>query len=70
MAFLNAAVFVSSDEPLATASMVNSPDASGSGNARTPLSRMHSENFIPFSRAVFARRPCRSRKVRSNHSPR
>ena len=37
MAFLNVAVLVSSDEPFAIASMVSSPDASGSGNAATPL---------------------------------
>ena len=49
MACLNAALFVSSDEPFATPSMVNSPDASGSGNALTPLSRMHSANFTAFS---------------------
>ena len=39
----------STDEPFATASRVSSPDASGSGNALTPLSRMHSANFTAFS---------------------
>ena len=37
MACLNAAALGSSDEPFATASMVSSPDASGSGNALTPF---------------------------------
>jgi hypothetical protein len=41
----NAAELVSTHEPFATASMVNSPDASGSGNALTPLLRMHSANL-------------------------
>ena len=49
MARLNAAQLVSTDEPFATPSMVNSPDASGSGNALTPLARMHSANFTAFS---------------------
>ena len=52
MACSNAAVLVSSDEPFATASIVNSPDAFGSGNALTPLARMHSENLTALSRAV------------------
>src|SRR4029453_15153759 len=52
MACSNAAVLVSSDEPFATASIVNSPDAFGSGNALTPLARMHSANFTALSRAV------------------
>jgi hypothetical protein len=30
--------------------MVSAPDASGSGNALTPLSRMHWANFIALSR--------------------
>src|SRR5665213_1143273 len=47
-----AAEFVSTDEPFATASIVNWPDASGSGNALTPLLRMHSANFTAFSRVV------------------
>src|SRR5439155_8495746 len=51
-ACLNAAEFVSRDEPFATASMVNAPDASGSGNAPTPLARMHSANFTAFARVV------------------
>ena len=46
MAVLNAAVLVSSDEPFAIASMVNSPDAFGSGNALTPFYRMQLANFI------------------------
>jgi len=49
MACLNAALLGSTDEPFAIPSMVNSPDASGSGNALTPLARMHSANFIAFS---------------------
>src|SRR4030095_5703961 len=49
VACLNAAVSVSSDEPFATASIVNSPDAFGSGNALTPLARIHSANFTAFS---------------------
>ncbi len=49
MARLNAAALVSTDEPFATASIVNSPDAFGSGNARTPFARMHSANFTAFS---------------------
>ena len=48
MACLNAGVLVSSDEPFATASMVNLPDAPGSGNSLTPLLRMHSANFTAF----------------------
>src|SRR5215208_2737146 len=52
MACLNAGVLVSSDEPFATASMVSSPDAGGSGNSLTPLSRMHLANFTAFSRLV------------------
>jgi hypothetical protein len=51
-ACLNVAEFVSSEEPFATASMVNAPEASGSGNALTPLARMHSANFTAFARAV------------------
>src|SRR5919198_3167972 len=50
MACLNAALLVSTDEPFATASIVNSPDESGSGNLLTPLARMHSANFTAFSR--------------------
>jgi len=46
---LNAELFVSSDEPFATASIVNSPDAFGSGKALTPLARMHSANLTAFS---------------------
>jgi hypothetical protein len=34
--------------------MVNAPDASGSGNALTPLARMHSENFTALARVVDA----------------
>jgi hypothetical protein len=49
MACLNAALLGSTDEPFAISSMVNSPDASGSGNALTPLFRMHSANFTAFS---------------------
>src|SRR5205807_1345606 len=49
MACLNAPLFGSSDEPFTTPSMVNEPDASGSGNALTPLARMHSANFTAFS---------------------
>jgi len=49
MACLNAAALVSTDEPFATASIVNSPDAFGSGNARTPFARMHSANFTAVS---------------------
>jgi hypothetical protein len=52
MACSNAAVLVSSDEPFATASIVNSPDAFGSGNALTPLARMHSANLTALSRTV------------------
>src|SRR5262245_56817638 len=52
MAFLNAALSVSRDEPFATPSIVNSPDAFGSGNCATPLSRMHAANLIAFSRLV------------------
>ena len=46
---LNAGVLGSSDEPFAIPSMVNWPDASGSGNSLTPLLRMHSANFTAFS---------------------
>ena len=42
MACLNTAALGSTDEPFAIPSMVNSPDASGSGNPLTPLLRMHS----------------------------
>jgi hypothetical protein len=52
MACLNAALLVSSDEPFATASIVSPPDAFGSGNALTPLARMHSANFNALSRVV------------------
>jgi hypothetical protein len=52
MACSNAAELVSSEEPFATASIVNSPDAFGSGNALTPLTRMHSVNFSALSRRV------------------
>ena len=48
----NAGVFVFSDEPFATPSMVSWPDALGSGNLLTPLSRMHWENFTACSRLV------------------
>ena len=48
MACLNAGVFGSSDEPFTTPSMVNLPEAPGSGNALTPLLRMHSANFTAF----------------------
>ena len=68
MACLNAAVLGSSDEPFAIPSMVSSPDATGSGNTLTPLSRMHSANFTAFSCvAVLLLLPCR--QGRSN-SPR
>src|SRR5262245_10838773 len=49
LACLNAALLGSTDDPFATPSMVDSPEASGSGNARTPLARMHSANFTAFS---------------------
>src|SRR4029450_4698267 len=54
LACLNAALLGSTDDPFATPSMVNAPDASGSGNARTPLARMHSANFtaLPWVAAV------------------
>ena len=52
MAPFHAAVLVSSDEPFTTPSIVSSPDASGSGNSRTPFSRMHSANLTAFSRPV------------------
>jgi hypothetical protein len=52
MAVFHAAVLGSSDEPFSTPSMVISPDASGSGNALTPLARMHSANFTAFLCAV------------------
>jgi hypothetical protein len=48
-ACVNVALFGSSDEPFTTPSIVNSPDAGGSGNALTPLLRMHSTNFTAFS---------------------
>jgi hypothetical protein len=68
MACFHAAVLGSSDEPLITPSMVSAPDASGSGNSLTPLSRMHSANFTAFSCvAVLLLLPCR--QGRSN-SPR
>src|SRR5262249_23909292 len=41
---------VSTDESFATASIVKAPGASGSGNAATPLRRMHSPNFTAFAR--------------------
>ena len=60
MAFSNDALFVSSDEPFAIASMVRPPDASGSGNALTPLSRMHCANLSPFcAGAARGRERCR-----------
>ena len=49
--------------------MVNSPDASGSGNALTPLSRMQSALLIPFHGAVFALAVPVSEGA-SSHSPR
>jgi hypothetical protein len=51
---VNATLLVSTDEPFAIISMVNAPDASGSGKSLTPFSRMHSENFTAFSRVVAA----------------
>ena len=45
MARVNAALFVSIELPFAIVSIVNVPDASGSGKALTPLCRMHSANF-------------------------
>src|SRR5262249_39930665 len=53
----NTALFVFTDEPLAIASIVSSPDASGSGNALTPLARMHSANFTAFSRVALPSPP-------------
>ena len=47
-----AAELVSTAEPSATPSMLNSPDVFGSGNLLTPLTRMHSANFTAFSRVV------------------
>jgi hypothetical protein len=49
IACFHAALFVSTDKPFATASTVSLPEASGSGNALTPLARMHSANFTAFS---------------------
>src|SRR5690348_2117459 len=49
-ACLKAALLVSSDEPFAMPSMVNWPDASGSGKPLTPLARMHWANFTACSR--------------------
>jgi hypothetical protein len=43
---------MSTDEPFAIVSIVNAPDAFGSGNSLTPFSRMHSENLTAFSRGV------------------
>src|SRR6266516_4120087 len=51
-ACLNAAELVFRAEPFATASMVNAPDTSESGNAPTPLARMHSANFTALARVV------------------
>ena len=58
----------STDEPFATPSMVKVPEASGSGNCWTPLSRMHSANFTALPRVRWCRccRRCRSRRVRSS----
>jgi hypothetical protein len=50
MACFHAGALGSSDEPFTTPSIVNPPDAGGSGNSLTPLFRMHSANFIAFSR--------------------
>jgi hypothetical protein len=52
MAFFHAAELGSSLVIPATNSW--SPDAFGSGNSLTPLSRMHSAKFTAFSRAVLA----------------
>jgi hypothetical protein len=49
MASFHAGAFGSSPEPFSTPSIVNSPEASGSGNSLTPFSRMHSANFTAFS---------------------
>ena len=49
---MNATLLVSTDEPFAIVSMVNAPDASGSGKSLTPFSRKHSANLTAFSRAV------------------
>ena len=57
MAPFHAAPLVSSDEPFTTPSIVSSPDASGSGNSRTPFSRMHSANLTALSRAVVGLSP-------------
>src|SRR5947209_7028499 len=54
MACLNGGVFGSSDEPFTTPSMVNLPDAPGSGNALTPLLRMHVANFTALRVAAVA----------------
>ena len=51
MACFQAAVLGSNDEP-ALIPYMNWPDASGSGNSLTPLSRMHSANFTAFSTLV------------------
>jgi hypothetical protein len=48
MAVFHAAELGSIDESFTTPSTVNAPDASGSGNALTPLLRMHSANFTAF----------------------
>ena len=48
----NAAVFVSTDEPFAIASMVSCREPSGSGNSVTPLARMHSENSSACTRVA------------------
>src|SRR5579862_738849 len=48
----NDALFGSSDEPFTTPSMVNEPEAAGSGNPITPLARMHSANFTALLEAV------------------
>ena len=50
MAWMNTALLGSTDEPFATPSMVSWPDASGSGNALTPLARMHWANLTAFAR--------------------
>jgi hypothetical protein len=49
MACWNAGLFVSRDEPFATASIVNPPEAGGSGKSLTPLCRMHPANFTACS---------------------
>ena len=46
------AELVSTEEPFAIPSMVNLPDASGYGNARTPWARMHTANLTAFPRAM------------------